>query len=179
MRAVNIIRSTAGTALLACGWMLVIYVFGAYSGPSWIVEAFVRYLMPGWLLMIPLGLLRALVVLPGGEPWERRLKRAMIMKLLLIPFFVANFWMGLAGAVVFVFGGMILTVLALLTAWFTLVATSADTIKALTAMRREGRLTTGQMAKHIVFQLIYCVDVIDAVVLWRNRDRYVPAEFET
>ena len=174
MRAVNIIRNTVGAALLACAWVLAIYVFGAYGGPSWIAETFGRYLIPGWLLMIPLGLLHALLALPGGAPWERRLKRAMVMKLLLIPFFAANFCMGFVGAIAFIFGGLMLTFPALITAWFALIATSADIIIALTTMRREGRLTTGEMAKHIIFQLIYCIDVVDAVVLWLNRDRYVP-----
>lgn len=173
------IRNFVGAALLVCGWALAAYVCGAYSGQTWIVDTFARYLISGWQLMIPLGLLHALLALPGEVPWERRLMRAMVMKLLLIPFFAANFWLGLAGAVVFFLGGMILTVLALFTAWVTLIATSADTIKALTAMRREGRLTTGQMVKHIVLQLIFCADVIDAIALWLHRDRDVPAGFET
>ena len=175
MRAVNIIRGAVGAALLVCGWMLAVYVFGAYGGPSWIAEALVRYLALGWLLMIPLGLFHALLALPGKTAWERRLKRAMVLKLLLIPFFAANFCLGFVGTIAFIFGGLILTFLALIIAWLALIATSADIIMALTAMRREGRLTTGEMAKHIILQLIYCADVIDAIVLWQNRDRYVPA----
>ena len=179
MKAVNIVRNVIGAALLACGWMLAVYVFGAYSGPSWFAEAFVRYLTPGWLLMIPLGLFHALLALPGKASWEGRLRRAMVVKLLLIPFFAANFCLGFVGTIAFVFGGLILTFLALITAWFALIATSADIIIALTAMRREGRLTTGAMAAHIIFQLIYCADVIDAVVLWLKRDKYISVKPET
>ena len=171
---VDIIRNAAGAALLACAWVPVVYAYGAYGGQEWLAELFGNVISGCYLGMIPLSMLYGLLALPGGSGWERRLTRSMIMKLLLIPFFIVNFWMGLAGTMVFFLGGLLLTWLALLIAWLTLLATSVDVMKALVLMRRERRLTASRMVKHMIFQLIYCVDVVDASVLWLNRDTYVP-----
>lgn len=173
MKVVTVIRNIVGVALLACAWLDSLYLIGAYGGPAWLMEATAGGIVHCYLLMVPLGLLYGLLALPGGAPWEKRLLRAMVMKLLLIPFFLFNLMAGLAGAVTFFLGGLLLTFIAIFIAWMTLLATAIDEIRALAMMRREGLISTGKMVKHIIFQLIYCADVIDAVVLWMNRRKYV------
>ena len=174
MKALEWLRNIVGAALLVCGGVVALCIIG---GLLWVPEFLGRYMMaPCWLLTAPLSLAYALLALPYGASWETRLKRSMVMKLLLIPFFVANFILGVAGAAIFFVGGLLFTVIAAVIAFFTLLATSVDVIRALTLMRRAGRMTTGRMACHILLQLIFCADVIDAWVLWANRERYAAPE---
>lgn len=173
MKAVAGIRGAVGAAMLACAGIVVAIVITGYTGPVWLYNLLGSVVVRCFLWLLPLGIFHALLALPGGTGWEARLRRSMVMKLLLIPFFAVNFLYGAAGLAVFFLGGLLLWVFAVLAAWTTLLATSADVIRALLLMRREGLLTTGQVVMHSIFQLIYCADVIDAIVLWRNRGKYL------
>ena len=161
-------RKIVGGALLLCGWVVALGVIGGllWEGLGLLGQYF---LVPCWLLTVPLSLLHALLALPGGATWEERLRRSMVMKLLLIPFFVANFILGIIGVAIFFIGGLLLTLGTVFVAFFVLLATSVDVIRALILMRLDGRITTWRMIWHGILQLICCVDVIDACVLWLGR----------
>lgn len=173
MSVLNVVRGAVGAAMLVCAGIIVAAVLTVYTGPAWLNNALQSIVARCFMLLLPLGLLTALLALPGGSGWEVRLRRGMVMKLLLIPFFAVNFLYGFAGLAVFFLGGLLLTIIAAFAAWITMLATSADVIRALLLMRKEGRISADRMVIHIVLQLVYCADVVDAVVLWRNREKYL------
>ena len=162
------IRKILRLLLLLCAWTAVVLprVLGedAFRAPwsSGLIFGF-------WLAIVPLGGLTGLAeLLGGGEPWREGLRGALLGKLLLIPFFEVNFTLGAGAAMVGVFLGfpLLVTLYAIAAAWCVLFATSARTIRALGGLRRAGRITGGGRALHTLFQLIFVVDLIDALVLF-------------
>ena len=177
MKTVQQIRKIVGIAMLVCGWAVAVHVLSGFLGLA--PEFLGNVLAPCWLLMVPLSLAHALLALAGGADWRERLRRSMVMKFQLAPFFAANFLIGVSGAAAFFLGGLLLTYLAIFISYLALLATSVDVIHALAILRKEERITTFQLVNHVIFQLIYCVDVIDASVLWKNQGKYInPMKWE-
>lgn len=101
-----------------------------------------------------------------------RTTRAIMLtfKLGLVPFFVLG---GIAELVLFITGfhpilvgfGWVLAFLGGVLGWITMVSGSVWAIATATKMRRLGRITTGELVAHVILQLIFVADFIDAIVL--------------
>lgn len=127
-------------------------------------------------------LLSVLVILTGIKfrgDWRRHLSTAFRTKLLLIPFFLLDMVLGVA---LFVTGMFLVTPLLfipllILSAWLVMLSTSLDVLQSLWAMCREGSITTKSFVLHVVCQLIFVLDVVDAWILCRKAKK-VPSQQE-
>ena len=162
------IRKILRLLLLLCAWSAVILP-RALGEDAFQAPWSSGLILGCWLAVVPLGLLTGLAELLGrGEPWREGLRGALLGKLLLIPFFEANFMLGTGAAMVGLFLGFPLLV-ALYTAaaaWAALFATSARVIRALGGLRRAGRITGGGRVLHTLLQLIFIADLIDGLALF-------------
>ncbi len=110
-----------------------------------------------------------------GDP----LKTIMIFKLGFIPFFLINLliWFSMIGILLnpmMGFIGVFLIPIALISTYTTMLITSIYGISLISVMGRKNMLTWGQSVIHIIFQLIFIVDVADLIFLfvrYRNVNR--------
>lgn len=99
------------------------------------------------------------------------LKTIMIFKIGFIPFFLINFlfWLCLIGILLnpmMGFIGVFLIPMALISTYTTMLITSVYGISLISVMGRKNMLTWGQCVIHIIFQLIFIVDVVDLIFLF-------------
>ena len=95
----------------------------------------------------------------------------LMFKLGLVPFFILG---GIAELVLFITGfhpilvgfGWVLAFLGGVLGWITMVSGSVWAIATAAKMRRLGRITTGELVAHVILQLIFVADFIDAIVLY-------------
>lgn len=131
----------------------------------------------GFLLIVPIfqalciifGIISAVTKNPGALKTDRLIM--LVVKLSLIPFFIGG---GLTIAMFLIIG--IHPVLAALgwggalilgiCGWLTVVSGSMWSIATAVQLRREGRISAGEMTVHIILQFFFVADVIDAIVLF-------------
>ena len=107
------------------------------------------------------------------------LKTIMIFKLGFIPFFLINFLIWFSMICILLnpmmgFIGVFLIPIALISTYTTMLITSIYGITLISVMGRKHMLTWGQCVIHIIFQLIFIVDVADLIFLfvrYRNVNR--------
>lgn len=103
----------------------------------------------------------------NGNP----LKTIMIFKIGLIPFFLINFlfWFSIIGILLnpmMGFIGVFLIPFAAISTYLTMLITSIYGISLISVMGRKNILTWGQCVIHIIFQLIFILDVADSIFLF-------------
>ena len=131
---------------------------------------------------ITLGIIAAI----NNTPTTIRTTRAIMLtfKIGLIPFFIIG---GIMIAVFLVVGlhpvlamfGWGLAAFMGILGWLTLITGSAWSIATAVQLRRLRQIGTGEMAAHIVLQLFFVADVIDAIVLFsrsKSAGVLVPAQ---
>lgn len=114
---------------------------------------------------------------PGLRAFSRR--TMLMMKLGLIPFFLFGglimlFLMVLSIHPVLAVAGWISLPIAAAFGWLIMMGGSAWAITYALELRRAGFISTGECAAHVVLQLFFFADVVDAVVLFargRKRER--------
>lgn len=99
------------------------------------------------------------------------LKTIMIFKIGFIPFFLINFlfWFSMIGILLnpmMGFIGVFLIPIALISTYSTMLITSIYGISLISVMGRKNILKWGQCVIHIIFQLIFIVDVVDLIFLF-------------
>jgi hypothetical protein len=111
--------------------------------------------------------------LRADEKKQRSHNRIILSaKLAAMPFFAFNYfaWSLFAGAILLSPGMLILIAILPLAIGFTysiLLATSSYSISLLYALRKNGAISRKQFVVHSVLQLIFVVDVIDQIVIYR------------
>lgn len=100
------------------------------------------------------------------------LNRMLFLKLSVIPFFIFNFmlWTGVFGTLMLFPGGIFLLALAPIIVFLTftvLLVTSSSTISVLVYCYRAKQIDISKLIVHIVLQLIFVVDVIDSIYLYK------------
>jgi hypothetical protein len=102
---------------------------------------------------------------------DNPLKTIMIFKIGLIPFFLINFlfWFSMIGILLnpmMGFIGVFLIPIAVISTYLTMLITSIYGISIISVMGRKNILTWGQCVIHIIFQLIFILDVADLIFLF-------------
>lgn len=126
------------------------------------------------LASLVLGIVAAASKRPATIVETRRLM--LLFKIGLIPFFLVGglmemlfFLLGLHPVLPFIGWGM--GIMLAVMGWFTMLSGSIWAIATAVHLRRQNIIGAGELAAHIVLQLMFVADVIDAVILFiRSRD---------
>lgn len=100
------------------------------------------------------------------------INRMLFFKLSVIPFFIFNFmlWTGVFGTLMLFPGGIFVLALVPIIIFLTftvLLVTSSSTISVLVYCYRAKQIDISKLIVHIVLQLIFVVDVIDSIYLYK------------
>lgn len=142
-----------------------------------IANAFSEIVVPALWVAIPLlqlmSLILGVLVMVRYKNGVLSTTRAIMMlfKLGLIPFFIGGTLIELTflamGFHPLLPGmGWIIAFLVGVLGWFTMLSGSIWAIATAVQLRRGGCITGGELAAHIVLQLFFVVDVVDAIVLF-------------
>ncbi|MDR0858276.1 MAG: hypothetical protein LBN97_04525, partial [Oscillospiraceae bacterium] len=164
--------------------LLVLYLIGVYSVPiaaySFFIAASngaqIEDLETKAALALPFALMavtcviifaNVLIAVIGAVKREgASFRRVLLFKLLTLPFFAVNFAVWLLGSMVFHIALFIWPLIPVIIAYtyMVMLGTSVHNIAKLARLRKDKRITTKQCVKHTIFQLIFVLDVIDAIV---------------
>ena len=153
---------------------LLYITFGIYSMKS----KFISLLIVVLLIISGIGniLMSIITAFQSIEAKNKRnsmIYRMLFLKLSVIPFFVLNFmlWTGLFGMLMIFPGGIFLLALVPFIIFLTftvLLVTSSSTISVLVFCYRSKQIDINKLIVHIVLQLIFVVDVIDSIYLYKK-----------
>ena len=153
---------------------LLYITFGIYSMES----KFISLLIVVLLILSGIGniLMSIITAFQSIDAKNRRnsmIYRMLFLKLSVIPFFVLNFmlWTGLFGTFILFPGGIFLLALVPIIVFLTftvLLVTSSSTISVLVFSYRSKQIDMNKLIVHIVLQLIFMVDVIDSIYLYKK-----------
>lgn len=145
------------------------YVYSGESASTLVFYAFLIIVPILEVACIVVGIIAARSKANGAVRTTRAIM--LTVKLSLIPFFIgggimifALFIIGIHPILIaFGWGGA--AVLSIC-GWITMVSGSIWSIATAVQLRRLGRITSGEMAVHIVLQFFFVADVIDAIILF-------------
>ncbi|WP_264851050.1 hypothetical protein [Clostridium omnivorum] len=130
------------------------------------------------LLMIVVFILVALNIMVAVHSIVRAqdlsFRTVMIFKLCLIPFYLLNFVCWMFASMVFHIAIIIWPMIPFIIAYtyLTLLGTSTFVIAKLFSLRKSKIITTKQFVLHCILQLIFTVDVIDAIYLATKQKKF-------
>lgn len=147
------------------------FVWGAVEGV--LVDVLIPVLSVATPLLQIACLVFAIIAAARKGPDIMRTSRAIMLmfKLGLIPFFICGaileFAFFVAGfhPIMPGFGWMLAFVLTIL-GWFAMLPGSVWAMATAIHLRRRGLISGGEMAAHIVLQLFFVADVIDAIIIF-------------
>jgi hypothetical protein len=120
-------------------------------------------LLLSWALSLA-SMLGALRAAKTGQPLP--FQTVLRCKLRLLPFYLLDFvFFTMFGLMTMGPWGMMLVPLACGHIWWVMAGVSAHGIAKLSVLRRQNRITKGQCALHCLLQLIFALDLIDAIYL--------------
>lgn len=169
-------------------YLIVAYVVFMYDvlDTPYFVEENISAFLGAAMLLCPFLLLVVVVALVNiisnfwgmkkgkeSKPHYMICKQAAVCKLVLVPWYITNFvfWAVFVPIAIVIPGLQMLLLLvpiAIVSTALTLLATSSLNIAAIVQMRRMSLLSKGTAVLHIILQLMFVTDVIDAVYLWRK-----------
>lgn len=169
------LKTAVRAASVACAWG-VLCLFQRVTDAGTASRGQMLALLWCYLGLLALSVLGTLLAAFGRDDWDTRLFSSCLTKLLLIPFFLANFAVGGLGSVVMFLTPQVMpaVLLAALTAWMLMLSTSVDIIRALPGLRRAGVVRGG--AVHVLCQLFWVADVADAGIIYCRWYRSKPRD---
>ncbi|MDR1001483.1 MAG: hypothetical protein LBL96_11925 [Clostridiales bacterium] len=157
--------------------LLALLAISVYSVP---LSLFLIFTLPDFAagkFFIPIGLMVVaccIVVVniigalySAARNKKPRFLAVLIVKLILVPFYIVNFVIWAGGSMIFHIAIIFISFLPIVIPYtlFTILGTSAHNISGLIVMRRNGQISTKQLVFHSILQLISVLDVIDSIVL--------------
>lgn len=114
-----------------------------------------------------------------SNPKKGMIKTVMIVKLILIPFFIGNFIIGVLVFAAFAnpflfFAGFVIIPMMLFLTYAAMFVTSSYNVGAMIHRIRSGQNTSGELALFIASQFIYLLDVVGAILIFvrqRNEEK--------
>jgi hypothetical protein len=152
---------------------LLYILFGIYNVESKLISILIVVLLilSGFGNII-MSIISAFGSIINKNSLNSMINRMLFLKLSVIPFFILNFmlWTGLFGTLILFPGGIFLLALApiiVLLTFTVLLVTSSSTISVLVYCYRAKQIDISKLIVHIVLQLIFVVDVIDSIYLYK------------
>ena len=95
-------------------------------------------------------------------------KYVAILKLMLIPYYMLNFFLWLTIAIM----AIPLIPFVVVYTYFTMIGTSTCIIAKLLFLRRSNVIKTNQFVFHCILQLVFMLDVIDSIYLFKREKEF-------
>ena len=181
MRIASWVLTIATVVLCSCTFlvMFLLSFFEESSNLVWsaIEEVLANVLVPVFWVGVPLLLVAclvfAIIAAVRKGPEIMRTSRAIMLtyKLGMIPFFFGGATLELAcialGFHPIMPGiGWIIGLMLAVAGWFAMLPGSVWAMATAIQLRRRGLISAGEMAAHIVLQLFFVVDVVDAIIIF-------------